>query len=190
MADAERVDDWFLSEVMPLEPALMRFLRRNWRDEGEIADLRQDLYARLYESGREALPSQTRPFVFAAARNLLINRARRARIISIEVVADLEALNVAIDSVTPERNVTARDELRRLQAGLDRLPPRCREVVVMRRIDGLSQREVAARMGVGEDTVEKQMLYGMRALIDFMLGGSGKQRRRAVETGGKRAKRP
>ena len=50
-------------------------------------------------------------------------------------------------------------------------------MVVLRRIEGLSQREVAARLGVGEDTVEKQMVYGMRALIDFMLGGSGKVRR-------------
>jgi RNA polymerase sigma-70 factor (ECF subfamily) len=64
-----------------------------------------------------------------------------------------------------------------VQAGLDRLPPRCREVIVLRKIEGLSQREVAARMGIGEDTVERQMVQGMRALVDFMLGGSGKIRR-------------
>ena len=99
---------------------------------------------------------------------------------SIELVADLEALNVAADTASPERNVEARDELRRLQAGLDKLPPRCRQVVMLRRIEGLSQREVAAKLGVGEDTVEKQMVYGMRALIDFMLGGTGKVRRGAA----------
>jgi RNA polymerase sigma-70 factor (ECF subfamily) len=177
MVDAQRLDDWFLSEVMPLEPALMRFLRRNWRNGSEVADLRQELYVKLYDSGREALPTQTRAFVFRAARNLLINRALREQVVSIELVADLEALNVAEATAGPERQVAARDELRRLQVGLDRLPPRCREVVVLRRIEGLSQREVAGRLGVGEDTVEKQMVYGMRALIDFMLGGSGKIRR-------------
>jgi RNA polymerase sigma factor (sigma-70 family) len=180
MVDAQRLDDWFLSEVMPLEPALMRFLRRNWRNGSEVADLRQELYVNLYDAGREALPSQTRAFVFRAARNLLINRALRGQVVSIELVADLEALNVADATAGPERQVAARDELRRLQIGLDRLPPRCREVVVLRRIEGLSQREVASKLGVGEDTVEKQMLYGMRALIDFMLGGSGKIRRGAA----------
>lgn len=177
MVDAQRLDDWFLSEVMPLEPALMRFLRRNWRNTSEIADLRQELYMKLYDAGRAGLPTQTRAFVFRAARNLLINRALREQVVSIELVADLEALDVADASAGPERQTAARQELRRLQVGLDRLPPRCREVVVLRRIEGLSQREVAGRLGVGEDTVEKQMVYGMRALIDFMLGGSGKIRR-------------
>lgn len=178
MVGSQRLDDWFLTEVLPLEPALTRFLRRNWRDEGEIADLRQDLYVRLYDAARDGLPVQTKAFVFAAARNLLINRARRGQIVSFEVVADLEAVSVAVDAVTPERNVAARDELRRLQLGLDRLPPRCREVIVLRKVQGLSQREVAAQLGVGEDTVEKQVVYGMRALIDFMLGGTGRIQRR------------
>jgi len=188
MGDRERLDAWFLGEVLPLEPALMRFLRRNWRNDSDVADLRQELYVRLYDAARTALPLQTRPFVFTAARNLLISHARRARVVSIEVVADLEALDVMADSVTPERNVEARDELRRLQAGLDRLPPRCREVVMLRRIAGLSQKEAAAQMGVSEDTVEKQMVYGMRALIDFMLGGSGRLRRSGVADKTKRGR--
>jgi RNA polymerase sigma factor (sigma-70 family) len=186
MLDAETLKAWFFREVLPLEPALMRFLRRNWRREADILDLRQELYARVYDAARQALPLHTKAFVFTSMRNLLINRAKREQVISIELVADLETLNVAIDSVTPDRHVTARDDLRRVQAGLERLPPRCREVVVLRKIEGLSQREVAARMGIGEDTVERQMVYGMRALIDFMLGGSGRLRR---EPSGRRNRR-
>jgi RNA polymerase sigma factor (sigma-70 family) len=178
MVDAETLKTWFFREVLPLEPALMRFLRRNWRREADILDLRQELYARVYDSARQALPLHTKAFVFTSARNLLINRAKREQVISIELVADLETLNAAVDTVTPDRHVTARDDLRRVQAGLERLPPRCREVVMLRKIEGLSQREVAARMGIGEDTVERQMVHGMRALIDFMLGGSGRLRRK------------
>lgn len=158
----------------------MRFLRRNWRDPTELVDLRQDIYARIYDAAREALPLQTKAFLFATARNHLINRARRMRVISIELVTDLESLNVAVDAITPDRHATAREELRRVQAGLERLPPRCREVIVLRKIEGLSQREVAARMGIGEDAVERQMVQGMRALVDFMLGGAGRIRRRAT----------
>lgn len=177
MAGARRVDEWFLREVAPLEASLMRLFRRHWRDQAEIADLRQELYVGLYEAGREALPINTRAFVFRAARNLLINRARRQQIVSIDLVAELEGLDGAADLLTPERHVSAREDVRRLKMGLEQLPPRCREVVVLRRIEGLSQREVAARMGVTEHTVERQMVMGMRALIDYMLGGSGKLRR-------------
>lgn len=178
MPDMAEIDAWFMREVLPLEPLLMRFLRRNWRSEADLPDLRQELYVRLYESARAALPLQTRPFVLRAARNLLINHVRRGRIVSIEAMAELDSLNLAVDTITPEQQVSAREELRQLQSGLERLPPRCREVVMLRRIEGLSQREVAARMGVGEDTVEKHMSYGMRALTDFMLGGSGRIRRK------------
>lgn len=174
------LDNWFVDEVLPLEGALMRFLRRNWRTESDILDLRQEVYARVCEAALQAEPLNAKAFVFATARNLLIDRTRHARVVPLEVAADLEGWGQGVDEVTPDRHLTARDELRRLQAGLAQLPARCREVVVLRKIQGFSQREVAARMGIREDTVERQTAYGMRALADFMLGGSGRIRRGAA----------
>lgn len=177
MVEEEALKAWFFREIFPLEPALTRFLARNWRTRDQIGDLRQEIYASVYESARDRLPLQAKPFLFTVARNHLINSARRERIVSFELVADLEALPVVIDSITPERQLTARDELRRLQAGLNKLPSRCREIVMLRKVEGLTQREVAQRLKVGESTVEHQMVYGMRALVDYMLGGSGRIRR-------------
>jgi RNA polymerase sigma-70 factor (ECF subfamily) len=50
-------------------------------------------------------------------------------------------------------------------------------VIWLRKVEGLSTRETAERLGIGLDTVEKQITQGMRALVDFMLGGDGKIRR-------------
>lgn len=155
----------------------MRFLRRNWRTEADLIDLRQEIYARVCEAAAQARPLNAKAFVFTTARNLLIDRARHARVVPLEVAADLDGWALGFDDLTPDRHLTAREELRRLQAGLALLPARCREVVVLRKIQGLSQREVAARMGIREDTVERQTAHGMRALADFMLGGSGRIRR-------------
>jgi RNA polymerase sigma-70 factor (ECF subfamily) len=66
----------------------------------------------------------------------------------------------------------AREELRRLQLALDKLPRRLRAPVVMRKIDGLSRREIAQRLGVSEKTVEKQLTQGVRALADILYGES------------------
>lgn len=180
MIDDEVVKAWFVQEILPLEPTLTRFIRRHCRKEADVADLRQDVYVRIYTAAREQLPSQARPFMFTTARNHLINCAKRAQIVSIEYVSDLEASIFAIDTVTPDRTLSAQDEFRRVRAGLAQLPPRCREVVLLRKIEGLSTREVAMRLHVGIDTVEQQMVHGMRALVDFMLGGSGKIRRAAT----------
>jgi RNA polymerase sigma factor (sigma-70 family) len=167
------VDGWFLQEVLPLEAALVRYLRRNWRDESEIADLRQEVYVRVYDKALSAIPAQTKPFVFMTARNLIIDRVRRLRVVCIEAVADIEELDVTADELTPDRVASAREELRCLQAALDRLPPRCREVVALRKIEGLSQRDVAARLGIKEDTVEHHVAKGMRALADALSERSG-----------------
>ena len=177
MVDDAALKAWFFQEIFPLEPALTRFMQRNWRNQSEVADLRQEVYARVYGAARDELPRNAKAFLFTTARNHMINCATRQRIVSFEHVADLEALPLAADVLTPDRTLTARDELRRVQAGLDRLPPRCREVVVLRRVEGLSTREVAGRLGISIDTVERQMVHGMRALVDFMMGGSGKIRR-------------
>ena len=175
--DPRALDDWFVDEVLPLEGALMRFLRRNWRHESDLADLRQEIYARVCEAALNAAPLNTKAFVFAAARNLLIDKMRHARVVPLEIAADLDGWNIAADVVPADRVVTAREELRRLQTGLDQLPARCRQVVLLRKVEGLPQREVAARMGIREDTVERQVIHGMRALADFMLGGSGRSAR-------------
>jgi len=69
-------------------------------------------------------------------------------------VGDFAALNVLVDVVSPEARAGAHQELRQLARALDDLPKKCREVVWLRRIDDMSQKEVAKRLGLSEKTVE------------------------------------
>jgi len=172
---ASPVEDWFVREVLPLEAALMQFLQHNWRNKADIADLRQDVYTQVFDAAQKTIPDNTRAFVFATARNLLINRLKREHIVPIEAVADVEALNAAIEAPGPERSTIARDELRRLQAALDRLPPRCREAVILGRIEGLSGREIAQRMGITEQAVSHHLITGVRALVNEVFGEDRKR---------------
>jgi RNA polymerase sigma-70 factor (ECF subfamily) len=133
----DKVSAWFVREILPLEAILMHFLQHNWQNRADIADLRQDVYARVFEAAQKQIPDNAKRFLLATARNLLIDRVRREQVVPIEAVADLDALGVAIDEPGPDRNVMARDELRRVQAALDRLPPRAREALLLRRVDGL-----------------------------------------------------
>ncbi|HEV2561803.1 MAG TPA: RNA polymerase sigma factor [Rhizomicrobium sp.] len=163
-------DIWFVREVLPLEATLMQFLRRNCRDKADIPDLCQDIYVRVYEAALERPPERPKAFVLATARNLLINRMRRDQIVRIDAVADLEATNIALEEPGPERVVLARDTLRRLQLALDRLPARCREAVILKKIEGLPAREIAMRMGIAENTVNRHLTEGMLVLADCLYG--------------------
>jgi RNA polymerase sigma factor (sigma-70 family) len=174
---ASEVQAWFVREVLPLEAILMQYLHHNWRNKSDIADLRQEVYVRVCEAAQKQIPAAAKPFVLATARNLLINRVRREQIVPIEAVADLDALNMAMEEPGPDRAVIARDELRKLQSALDLLPPRAREAVVLGRIEGLSRRQIANRMGIAEDTVRQHLAHGMRALADILYAPQPDPRR-------------
>lgn len=169
-AGVSGVNAWFVREVLPLEPLLMQYLRRQWPNPSEIEDLRQEVYVRVYEAAKKQLPQPVKPFVFRSAHNLLVDRIRREHVVPIEAVADFDELEIAIDAPLPDLSVIARDELRRLQAALDKLPPRAREAVVLGRIEGLTGREIAKRMGIGTATVSAHLANGILALADFLVG--------------------
>jgi RNA polymerase sigma-70 factor (ECF subfamily) len=170
---APEADAWFVREVLPLEAQLMHFLRRSWRHPGDIDDLCQDIYVRVYEAACREIPHPAKPFVFATARNLLIDRARRAHIVSIDAVADPDVLGVPAEEPSPDRAIIAREELRRLQAALDRMPAGYRDALLMKKLEGLSRREIAERLGVSEKTVKHNIANAMYALADFIYSDRG-----------------
>src|SRR3982074_3966290 len=125
MIEDQALKEWFCREVLPLERALSAFIRRNWRDAADVLDLRQDIYERVLQGARHGLPAHAGQFVYTVARNHLINRAKRARIVSFDMVVDLDAIP-GHDVLEPERQLLAREELRRIQPRRENMPPRSR----------------------------------------------------------------
>jgi RNA polymerase sigma-70 factor (ECF subfamily) len=166
----DTLNSWFAREILVHEGALMRYLRRSWLRGEEVHDLRQEIYVRVYEAAARSRPAQPKSFMFTTARHLMTDHLRRERVVSIEAVGDIDALNVPVDEVTPDRRLDAHQELKRLAEAFDRLPDRCREVVWLRRVEQLSQKQVAARMGISEKTVEKQIAKGARLIAQYVHG--------------------
>lgn len=168
------IDEWFARNVLPHEPDLRRWLAR-FAGDLDPDDIVQETYAGMARDFRQV--RNPRAFMFTLARHAVIANLRRRRVVNIVAIADLDRLPVADGAATGEQALVGREELSMLQQALADLPDRCREVLTLRKIEGLPQREVAARMGIREDTVERQTIHGMRALADYMLGGSGRIRR-------------
>jgi len=164
------LDQWFATEILPLEGVLTRYLNRVWPNVAEILDLRQDIYIRVYESARKALPTAPKAFLFATARNLMTDRIRHSRVVFIESTQDFERLNVLIDEISPERRFAAQEELRVLARAFDSLSDKCRNVVWLRRVEGLTQRETAKRLRISEGAVESQLARGMYVLSLAVFG--------------------
>jgi RNA polymerase sigma factor (sigma-70 family) len=164
------LDDWFVAEILPHEAALMRYLRRNGTQRNELHDMCQEIYTRIYKRAIERVPEQPKAFAFAIARNIIADRLRRERVVSIDYTQDFEHLNDLVDDATPERRLNARQELRRVAVAFDRLSDKCRAVIWLRRIEGLTQREAAARLGMHEKALEGYFSRGMKTLADAIFG--------------------
>jgi RNA polymerase sigma factor (sigma-70 family) len=165
----DSIEEWFEREILVHEKMLTRYLLRAWSLRQEVPDLRQDTYVRVYEASTHTRPSLPKAFLFATARHLMIDRLRSGRIIFIGAQADLDRLNVLVDDVSPERRVTSMEEFQRLAAAFDGLPTQCRTVMWLRKVEQLSQKEVAAKLGVREKAIEKQVSRGMRLLTSRLL---------------------
>ncbi len=166
------LDAWFVREILVHEEALTRYLQRCWPQRDDIHDLRQEVYVRVYEAAGKALPASPKSFLFASTRNLITDRLRRGRVVSIETMGDLEPLHVLVDEVSPERRFDGRQALRRLSEAFDRLPDRCRQVLWLRRVEEVPQKVVASQLGISEKTVEKHVANGIRLIADHFYGGA------------------
>jgi RNA polymerase sigma-70 factor (ECF subfamily) len=157
--------------VLPHEPALRAWLSRRAVLPADVDDLVQESYAVLAGMATVAHIDNPRAYLFRTAWSLIMRQVRRAQLVSIQAVADPGDLDVAADDPGPDRQLADRQELARLGAAIDRLPPRCREIFVLRKVNGLSQREVARHTGLSESTVEKHVGKAVQLLGQWLARG-------------------
>lgn len=146
----------------------MRFLTRVWPRRDEREDIRYDAYARVYEAAIKSRPLAPKSFLFATVRHLMADRIRRERIVSISAGGENEYLNVLVDEISPEQRVSATQEFARIARAFDRLTPKCREVIWLRRVLELSQKQAAAKLGVTEKAIEKRLAVAVRLIVQYM----------------------
>lgn len=155
---------WLAMHILPHEPALRGWLRRRAVAGIEIDDVVQESYAILATLTDIDHVDNPRAYLFRTAWSIVAKQLRRAQVIPMQTVADLADLHMPDDTPDQERQLSARSELLRLAAAIEALPAGCREVFRLRKVDGLSQRDVAQRLGLAESTVEKHMARAVRLL--------------------------
>jgi RNA polymerase sigma-70 factor (ECF subfamily) len=158
---------WLAANILPHEARLRAWLAARTAAT-EIDDVVQEAYAILAGLPSVAQIHNPRAYLFQVAQTVIHQRLRRAAIVRIDAVEEIEALRILDDEPSAEQLVSDRQELRQVAMLIASLPPKCREAFLLRKVEGLSQREIARRMGVSEGTVEKHIAKGVRLLMDAM----------------------
>jgi RNA polymerase sigma-70 factor (ECF subfamily) len=158
---------WFSEQVLPHEPALRAYLMKRFPTLPDHDDLVQETYVRTlraYEGGRVAC---ARAFLFTTARNAAIDLFRRRRWRAHEELSEDTALPVLDEAPEIGESLERDHRLEVLLEGILALPERCRQVMMLRHLDGLSYKEIAARLGISPETVKVHMIKGVKDCTRF-----------------------
>lgn len=171
---------WFAKEVQPHEASLRAYLRHSLPSVADVDDLTQECYARLLRERDRGTVRSHRAFLFAVARNAVRDLLRRRAVADAIPITETDPLPVLDDGPDVVDFVVRREELAILTEAIRALPERCRHVFLLRKIQGLSQKEIAVRLGITENTVETLVAKGARRCADYLRAhGVGPKERHA-----------
>lgn len=159
---------WFAAEVEPHEPELRSYLRSKFSSLLDVDDLIQETYVRLLQAREQAALRSPKAYLFTSARNAAFDFFRRRKIVAIDGMAELELLPVFEDRPGVAESVCHDQELQMLAEAIQALPERCRRVLTLRKLHGLSHREIAQQLGIAENTVNAQVAIGVLRLRDHL----------------------
>ena len=158
---------WFAESVRPHEPALRAFLSRRFSSLPDHDDLVQETYVRLLRISDPQRLLHARAFLFTIARNVAIDHVRRTRrtpVYPIDDTAEIALLDTA-PGAAEVLDQAQRHEA--MLAALGTLPERCREVMLLRHVDGFSAQEIAVHLGLAAATVRVHLMKGVRDCAQF-----------------------
>ncbi|WP_331288946.1 MULTISPECIES: RNA polymerase sigma factor [Methylobacteriaceae] len=160
-------------------PKLRRLLARLLDNPADAADASQETYLRMVSALSRTSIEHPTALLFRIATNVALWMRNRRRLESnlLSMKTDPEWEEIADGYALPERETIARQEFRRLAQAIDELPPRCREVFLLSRFDGLANGEIAARLGISRNMVEKHiiraLLHCRRSTLDLFIQRTG-----------------
>lgn len=169
---------WFNDEVYAHDASLKNYLRHSFPAVRDVDDVAQESYLRVWRRQMVrpitqvtgSVRASVKSFLFQVARRLALDTLRRERASPIDATADALGLAVIDIDADTRDTVCTNQEFEFLLEGIAALPARCREVVVLRKLHGLSPADTAARLGISEETVHVQSRRGLQRIQELLRG--------------------
>jgi len=159
---------WFAEEIHPHESRLRLWLRNRFPQLRDLDDVVQEAYLRLMRARERGQIDRCKSYLYSIARNVVLDRYKHEKIVAIDQVAAMEDLPVVAEGRDAAEQASQEDDLILLAEAIRALPDRCRDVLVLRKLEGLSQKEIAERLGISRHTVAAHATAGMKKVMQFL----------------------
>ena len=164
---------WLSTKVLPHESSIRRIIG-SWRlpAELEVEDVIQEAYAKIARLPSVAHILSPRTYFLQTARSVLLMHVRRARLVSIDVLADLAHLSMSEGVLSPEMHVSDREQLKALADAVTQMEEPSRSMFILRMVHDLSHKAIGQQIGLSENAVQKMLARALCSLAE-KIGRSG-----------------
>ncbi|SDZ49362.1 RNA polymerase sigma-70 factor, ECF subfamily [Pseudomonas sp. NFIX28] len=147
---------------------LLKFLTRRMSDRQRAADVAQETYLKLLKVDQALAVHNDRSFIFRVAGNLAIDTLRREQRLAANLSDGQDHAEAIDPAPAPEAALLATERLSLLDEALQQLSENARQALLLNRIDGLTQAQIAVRLGVSESMVAKYIGQALRHCRDWL----------------------
>lgn len=156
---------------------ILQFLRKRTDNASDAADMTQDVFTQWLGYQNRAKVEQPRAFLFQVARNLLRDHWRRQQVRQAVHPHNTEHAPEPLsdEKDDPMAAVQRLQRLAQLKTVLAELSPRRREALMLHRFEGLSQAQIAERMGISVSMVEKHIAFALLHCKQHLQRDTGKE---------------
>ena len=156
--------DAFAAHQVPLK----RFIARFMRNTSDVEDIAQETFLCAFsvEQGRPI--DQPKSFLYRIAKHIALNQLKRKSRQIACYIEDTDASDVMPLAGSAEEEVIAGQTLALHCDAVASLPPQCRQAYLLRKVHGLSHKEIAEHLGIAVSTVEKHLIKGVEQCDRFI----------------------
>lgn len=154
--------------LLSLRAGLKRYLRNFLKSPEDVEDIAQEAFVRVLEAGSHGEIEYPKAYLYRTAHNLALNSLGRKSNQLVDAIEDLADPSVLMESGTLEDQVAAQRRFEQFCKAAAQLPDQCRRVLILRKVYGLTQQEVAARLNISVSTVEKHLAKGLLRCAAYM----------------------
>ena len=153
--------------------SLIRFLRQRLRVKEDAADIAQEAYIRMMQyEGSQKIQSPS-SMLFRIAINVAndLGRSEQARRVSDQL--SIDGMELASHEPSADREIAARQDLDILYGTIEQLPPKCRQVFLLSRVERMTYPQIAAHCGISVKMVEKHISHALAICMKKVGGSAG-----------------
>jgi RNA polymerase sigma factor (sigma-70 family) len=160
-----------LADYLAVKSSLKQYLMRFFVRRQDVEDVLQETFLRAFQSEQHQEIRSPKSFLYKIGKHLALSEKSAKASQLMTYVGDFDELSVIDTKPSTEDDLDIQQRVAMLNQLIQALPPQCRRVLVMRKVFGLSHKEVARRLNISVKTVEQHLTKGLQHCHQGALGG-------------------